>query len=114
MHFIDAIESWFARTARLRLEKLVLDLPKSFRMRFQIPSIKAYLGLQAIVVFFATGAVTPGAEIATSPGSEIKTSDRVFDFKAVGLEDPVEHTFYFENAGREPLRVSDIVATPPL
>src|SRR5262245_11718009 len=37
-----------------------------------------------------------------------------FDFGTVGLEDPVEHTFYFQNNGPQTLEIDTLNMQPPL
>ena len=48
----------------------------------------------------------------SSPG--LKVAEPIFRFELLGIHDPVEHTFYFENVGQEVLQLANVTVTPPL
>src|ERR1044071_8780264 len=48
----------------------------------------------------------------SSPG--LKVAEPTFRFELLGMHEPVEHTFYFENLGQEVLQLANVTVTPPL
>jgi len=48
----------------------------------------------------------------SSPG--LKVAEPTFRFELLGMHEPVEHTFYFENLGQEVLQLANLTVTPPL
>jgi hypothetical protein len=46
------------------------------------------------------------------PGAKVE--EPTFRFELLGLHEPVEHTFYFENAGEEVLQMTNVIVAPPL
>lgn len=50
-----------------------------------------------------------GAE--TKPGP--KAEEPAFRFELIGMHEPLEHTFYFENTGQEVLQLTNVTVTAP-
>ncbi|HWQ52837.1 MAG TPA: DUF1573 domain-containing protein [Bryobacteraceae bacterium] len=48
------------------------------------------------------------------PATAATSRSEVVEFGVLGVEEPWEHVFVFENKGPEPLRVADVQLTPPL
>ena len=65
-------------------------------------------GPLGILLIAASGLA--GSQATTDPGAE----ERTFHFEIVGLHAPLEHTFQFENSGKEILRLGKVTLTPPL
>src|SRR5262245_12752669 len=47
----------------------------------------------------------------TTPGP--KAEEAVWRFELIGMQEPLEHTFYFENRGEEMLQLTNVTATAP-
>jgi hypothetical protein len=52
------------------------------------------------------------ARAETRPG--VVVEDPAFRFEIIGMHEPVEHTFYFENTGQEVLQLTNVTVTAPL
>ncbi len=61
-----------------------------------------------------TGLLLLAVVVVAQEEAEPAGPESIFDFGAVRVEDPVEHTFSFKNHGREPLVVKNVQMLPPL
>src|SRR5947207_555334 len=48
----------------------------------------------------------------SKPGPKVE--EATFQFEILGMHEPVEHTFYFENPGQEVLQMTNVTVAPPL
>ena len=74
--------------------------------------------MSAKIFAVAIGVLFNGSVALCLPGGEssagLKVAEPTFRFELLGMHEPVEHTFYFENLGSEVLHMSKVNITPPL
>src|SRR5262245_7993429 len=52
--------------------------------------------------------------VSGAPKPEPNAEERAFRFDVIGMHEPLEHTFHFENAGQTILQLTNVSVTKPL
>src|SRR3990172_1846150 len=73
--------------------------------------MKMSIGLKLGYLMLAVGLIVPRAY---AQEQEESSTPNFYHFGDIGLTEPMEHTFEFQNEGTEPLLVENVEMTPPL